>query len=148
MSNNSGGFSFFIPELNIKFSDILLHYSCSFTTQCYTIMMALIHIQSLDLKKILKVWPSQSVLCVIALYVDDWSYLSSRNPYKIVFVLFIITVELLWVPGHAGVLGNEMADLLTISTKSFVRPPIQKIPSSDLLSLRSFKQPILRDNYK
>lgn len=41
VSTNSAGFSFFIPEKMVKYSDTLPHFMCSFTAKCYAITTAL-----------------------------------------------------------------------------------------------------------
>jgi len=50
-------------------------------------------------------------------------------------------IEFLWISSHAGVSGNEVANLFAISTKYSTKPDIRKIPSTDFLNL-------LKTNFK
>jgi ribonuclease HI len=138
VSTSSAGFSFFIPKLKIKFSDTLPLVTCSFTAECYAIMVALNYIQSLNIKKCLIISDSQSAL--YAIHSISFSAATSPLILNIKASLFHLAsqdfiIEFLWVPGHAGVSGNEVADTLATSTKYNTKPHILKIPATDLLNL-------------
>lgn len=144
VSNNSAGFSFFIPEMMVKYSDTLPHFTCSFTAECYAIMTALEHIKSLNITKCLIVSDSQAALSAIS----SISISTATSPLILnikasLFKLYSqdVIIEFLWVPGHSGISGNEVADILATSTKYSVNPPVRKIPSSDIFN-------ILQNNYK
>lgn len=134
---NSAGFSFYIPSLNINFSDNLPSKACSFTTESYAILSALEFVKSLNVINVLIISDSLSVLSSLA----SVPFKKSRSFLTIKIKALIhslhsmdINVEFLWCPSHVGILGNEVADHLAKLTNSFNRPPILKIPSSDLLS--------------
>ncbi|XP_050525071.1 uncharacterized protein LOC126896384 [Daktulosphaira vitifoliae] len=134
---NSAGFSFFIPSLNINFSDNLPSKACSFTTESYAISSALEFVKSLNIINILIVSDSLSVLSSLSSvpFKKSRSFLTIKIK-ALIYSLYLmdINVEFLWCPSHVGISGNEIADHLAKLTNSFNRPPILKIPSSDLLS--------------
>jgi hypothetical protein len=128
----------------VKYSDTLPHITCSFTAECYTIITALEYIKSLNITKCLIVSDYQAALSAI----NSISIFSVTSPLVLnikasLFELYSqdIIIEFLWVPGHSGISGNEVADLLATSTKYSLIPSVRRIPSSDLLN-------ILQTNYK
>jgi len=94
--------------------------------------------QSLNLRNVLIVSDSKSAL----LSINSISFSADTSPLvlRIKSKLFHLhthgfTVKFLWVPGHAGIISNEIADFLAVSTNLSIRPPTLKIPSSDYLML-------------
>jgi ribonuclease HI len=136
VSSNSAGFSFYIPSLQLCFSDCLPYLSSSFSAEGFALIHALRYIHSLPPNSFLIVTDSQSLL-----------YSIMGNPFKSgssVFSIFIRSLiadleaaghllKFLWVPSHVGITGNEKADSLAKVSASSQSRSIHKIPYSDLI---------------
>ncbi|KAF0728075.1 RNase H domain-containing protein [Aphis craccivora] len=44
-------------------------------------------------------------------------------------------IQLLWVPGHVGIYGNEMADSFAKSSSNIILPPLATLPWTDFTPL-------------
>lgn len=131
MFEQFGGFFlfFFVPKLNVIFSDNIPCNACSFTTECCAILSVHKCIESLNYKSFLIVSDARSVLLAI----NSISFDSSTSPLIFLiesvlldFLLRNIKAEFLWIPSRVGILGNEMAYIVAKSTSKICRCPIKK----------------------
>jgi len=60
------------------------------------------------------------------------------------YCTYDLTVEIVRVSGHAGILGNKIADHLALSTNNLMRFPILKINFSDFLSIIKLQAGMVR----
>jgi ribonuclease HI len=127
------GFGVFLEELDLKASFALGTFTTVFQA-VYAIMVCsdyclrecmtgkTIHIRS----------NSQPALLALSLYtVSSRLVLQCRNTLQVLFIHN--RVQLFWVPGHCGIIGNEAADdLAGVGSKSSLcRPePCLPVPSS------------------
>uniref|UniRef100_A0A2S2Q117 ribonuclease H n=1 Tax=Sipha flava TaxID=143950 RepID=A0A2S2Q117_9HEMI len=137
VSHLSAGYSFFIPELHISFSNNLPP-SSSFTAECYAIIEALSLISNLASNKYLIA--SDSMSCLQALISNPFdSHLSSL----VLIIKSIIlklhqdnyTIQFLWVSSHIGIHGNEFTDNLAKSTSNLICPSLTHLPRTDFIPI-------------
>ncbi|KAL4112254.1 hypothetical protein QTP88_016075 [Uroleucon formosanum] len=134
----SAGYSFYIPNLHISFTNNLPPSSSSFTAECFAIIEALNCISSFSYKKFLIA--SDSMSCLQSL--NSFSLNSHPSPLFIGIksILFSLSqldfnIQFLWVPSHVGIRGNEYADSLAKSSSNFISPSFSPIPWSDFTPL-------------
>ncbi|KAL4099050.1 hypothetical protein QTP88_023545 [Uroleucon formosanum] len=134
----SAGYSFYIPNLHISFTNNLPPSSSSFTAECFAIIEALNCISSFSYKKFLIA--SDSMSCLQSL--NSFSLNSHPSPLiiRIKSILFSLgqldfNIQFLWVPSHVGIRGNEYADSLAKSSSNFISPSFSPIPWSDFTPL-------------
>ncbi|KAL4098867.1 hypothetical protein QTP88_023385 [Uroleucon formosanum] len=119
VSSLSAGYAFFILDLHISMSNNLPSSASSFTTECFAILEALSTISALPPSSYLIVIDSLS--CLLSLSSDFFNSRPSPISIRIRQLLYELTlsdfiVEFLWVPGHFGIKGNEIADSIAKST--------------------------------
>jgi hypothetical protein len=56
-------------------------------------------------------------------------------------------IQLIWIPGHVGIHGNEMADGFAKSTSNTILPPLAKLPWTDFTPLLRCHITCLWSNY-
>lgn len=137
----SAGYAFFIPDLHISMSNNLPSSASSFTTECFAILEALSTISALPPSSYLIV--SDSLSCLLSLSSDFFNSRPSPISIRIRQLLYELTlsdfiVEFLWVPGHSGIKGNEIADSIAKSTSSFCCPSPTLIPWTDFCPLLKY----------
>jgi len=132
----SAGYSFYIPELHISFTNNLPPSSSSFTAECFAIIEALTFISNLISNYYLIA--SDSLSCLIALNSNPFN--SHFSPLvlrikQITHTLYLsnYSIKFLWVPSHIGIRGNEMADSLAKSTFKLICPSLTLLPHTDLI---------------
>lgn len=131
-------FFFFIPIINLSLSEKLHHFSSSFTAECYAIRSALQYIYSTNICNILTASDSQS--CLLVLLSNPFNFFISPLILiikSLVYRLHLVnkTVNFLWTPSHLGIVGNETADRVAFSYKSFINFSSFKTPFSDILHI-------------
>jgi len=136
----SAGYSFYIPELLISFSNNLPPSSSSFTAECYAILEALLFISDLAPNSYLIA--SDSMSCLQSLTSNPFN--SKLSPLVFQIKLFLYTlkqsnhhIQFLWVPSHIGIHGNEAADGLAKAASYSTLPPLAQLPWSDFSPLLS-----------
>lgn len=130
----SAGYSFYIPELHISFTNNLPPSSSSFTAECYAIIEALTLIANLTPNYYLIA--SDYLSCLLSLRSNPFD--SHISP--LVLRITQLTLNLhqsnyyiyfLWIPSHMGIHGNEVADSLAKSTSNLICPSRILLPHSD-----------------
>ena len=134
----SAGYAFYIPDLHLSFSSNLPSTSSSFTAECYAIIEALKLIQNFPSNNYLIV--SDSMSCLQALNSNPFNSHLSPLILRIKFLIFTLSqknynINLLWVPSHTGIHGNEVADQLAKSSSNLIFPSISPLPHSDFTPL-------------
>ncbi|KAF0757415.1 RNA-directed DNA polymerase from mobile element jockey, partial [Aphis craccivora] len=135
----SAGYAFFIPELQVSFSNNLPPSSSSFTAECYAITEALQLILNFASKNYLIA--SDSMSCSLqALNSNPFNSHLSPLILRIKSLIFILNqlnynIQFLWVPSHTGIHGNEVADNLAKSSSSLIFLPFTQLPHSDFIPL-------------
>lgn len=147
----SAGYSFFIPELCISFTNNLPPTASSFTAKCFAIVESLQLISTIQPNKFLI--GTDSLSCLQSLSSNVFK--SPPNPliFLIRNLLFSLEakgfeLQLLWIPAHIGITGNETADYLVKNTASIQLPSIIPIPWSDFCpKLKSCIYRLWSDSY-
>jgi len=136
-SQKTAGFFVFIPDYFISFSDSILRFSSSFTSEGYALFQALHFIQNFPSEKYLIASDSRSILysimpnpfnshiCPLSLCIrSQITYLES----------YAYTINFLWRPSHVGIVGNEITNSLAKATVNFHSTNLlNEIPFTDFL---------------
>lgn len=147
----SAGYSFFIPELCISFTNNLPPTASSYTAECFAIIESLQLISTLQPNKFLIATDSLSCLQSLSSYI--FKSPSSSLIFLIRNLLFSLKekgfeIQFLWIPGHTGITGNETADSLAKNTASIRIPSNNLIPWSDFCpKLKSCIHRLWSDSY-
>ncbi|VVC28773.1 Ribonuclease H-like domain,Ribonuclease H domain [Cinara cedri] len=146
----SAGYSFYIPELHVSFSNNLSSSSSSFTAECYAILEALHFISNLAPNNYLIA--SDSMSCLQSLISNSFNSKLSPLVFQIKSYLYFLNqsnrlIQIIWIPGHVGVHGNEKADELAKSTSNTILPPLAKLPWTDFTPLLRRHITCLWSNY-
>jgi len=136
----SAGYSFYIPELHISFSNNLPPSSSSFTAECYAILEALLFISDLAPNNYLIA--SDSMSCLQSLISNPFNSKLSPLVFQIKSYIYILKqsnrqIQFLWIPSHIGIHGNETADGLAKAASNTTIPPLAQLPCSDFHPLLS-----------
>jgi len=115
----STGYAFYIPNLQLSFTNNLPPTSSSFTAECFV---------------------SDSMSCLQALSSNPFNSHLSPLILRIKFLIFTLNqknynINLLWVPSHTGIHGNEVADHLAKSFSNLIFPSFSLLPHSDFTPL-------------
>jgi ribonuclease HI len=134
----SAGYSFYIPELHISFSNNLPPSYSSFTAECYAILEALHFISNLAPNNYLIATDFMS--CLQSLIPNSFNSKLSPLVFQIKSYLYSLNqsnrlIKLIWIPGHVSIHDNEMADGLAKSTSNTILPPLAKLPWTDFTPL-------------
>lgn len=118
VSANSAGCSFFIPKFNILFATNLPPVISPFAAECFAIIHALRFITTAPINNYLICSDSQD--CLLAISSDPFRSHTAPLIFNIRSLIFLIfsqgkTIQFHWVPGHVGIVGNEIADSLATS---------------------------------
>lgn len=121
----SAGFAFYIPELQLSFTNNLPASSSSFSAECYAIIEALTFISNLAPNNYLIA--SDSITCLLALKSSPLNSHLSPFVLRIKQIALILhqsnySIQCLWIPSHIGINGNEIADSLAKSTSNLICP--------------------------
>jgi len=134
----SAGYSFYIPKFHFSFSNNLPPSSSSFTAECYAILEALLFISNSPSDNYLIA--SDSMSCLQSLITNPFNSKLSPLIFQIKHHLHLLNqskfqVQLIWIPGHVGILGNEMADRLAKETSTNILPSLIRLPWTDFTPL-------------
>ncbi|KAL4143540.1 hypothetical protein QTP88_005859 [Uroleucon formosanum] len=134
----SAGYSFFIPELHVSFSNNLPPSSSSFTAECCAILEALLFISNLAPNNYLIA--SDSMSCLQSLISNPFNSKLSPIVFQIKSYLYYLNqsnrlIQLIWIPSHIGIYGNEIADGLAKATSNTILPSPAQIPWTDFSPL-------------
>jgi len=134
----SAGYSFYIPELHISFSNNLPSSSSSFSAECYAILEALLFISDLAPNNYLIA--SDSMSCLKSLISNPFNSKLSPLVFQIKSSIHILKqsnhhIQFLWIPSHIGIHGNETADGLAKTASNTILPPLAQLPWSDFSPL-------------
>lgn len=138
VSSSTSGYAYVILELCIQSYGNLSAYVLSFTTECTTILKALICISYLTSGNYLVISDFQASLLAL-----------TRNPFyskcspiilKIRSSLLSLNskffpISFLWILRPIGILGNEKADSLTRSTRNICPSSFPLYPYSELIPI-------------
>uniref|UniRef100_A0A2S2R880 RNase H type-1 domain-containing protein n=1 Tax=Sipha flava TaxID=143950 RepID=A0A2S2R880_9HEMI len=130
----STGFSFYIPELLISFTNNLPPSSSSFTAECYAIIEALILISRLAPNNYLIA--SDSLSRLLALKSNPFNFHPSPLALCIKHITLTLHqsnyfIQFLWIPSHIVIYGNKVADSLAKFTYSLICPSLTQLPHTD-----------------
>ncbi|XP_070521988.1 uncharacterized protein [Cardiocondyla obscurior] len=128
------GAAVFSPELKLKISHKLPHYTSIFSAEAWAIYQALIAALQFNCKKTVIFSDSRSVLDVItSRSSNNRNYLIHLIRYKCSIALSNgLEITFMWVPSHVGIHGNEMADSLASNSYKHGSVPSFLIPYPDL----------------
>ncbi|KAL4142166.1 hypothetical protein QTP88_004679 [Uroleucon formosanum] len=134
----SAGYSFFIPELHVSFSNNLPPSSSSFTAECCAILEALLFISNLAPNNYLIATDSMS--CLQSLISNPFNSKLSPIVFQIKSYLYYLNqsnrlIQIIWIPSHIGIYGNEIADGLAKATSNTILPSPAQIPWTDFSPL-------------
>lgn len=138
------GASVYVPHRKLCFPHKLPKECSIFSAECIAIIEALQLVKSLNIRNALILSDSLSSLQKISaspLNSSSDSLICSIRALLHSMSLAHVSVVLAWIPGHLGIVGNDMAD--SIAKESTVHGPLSNIP----IPIRDYF-PILKSKYR
>lgn len=114
-TNNISAIGVYVPVTNTEYSQVLPAYTQIYTAEIVAIQKACNYIQNAGLRNVVIFSDSKTALQLItnACYSDKSLYIALKTKQKILDLKKSgVSIELVWVPSHTNIPGNDKADAL------------------------------------
>lgn len=120
---------------NFRFSVRLPDYTTVFSAEVYAIKRVMLHIRDSHIPQATICTDSKSSIQAL-MRTNDFTHPGVFEIHQLVLSLdFDQHVTFLWIPGHCGIAGNDLADALAKEGASLPAPIVEPLALSDVLHL-------------